>query len=159
VAAAADEWRNAMTPLQDGVALLGRLLLALLFLLSGFQKLTGFGATVASMGQEGLLFLLGAAIVAIVVECVGGVALVLGYQTRLTGAVLAVWYIASALAAHVDFSDTDEVIHFLTNVAMAGGFLQLVAFGAGNWSLDSRRNSVARLQEGRERRVQRANRL
>jgi DoxX len=59
VAAAADEWRNAMTPLQDGVALLGRLLLALLFLLSGFQKLTGFGATVASMGQEGLLFLLG----------------------------------------------------------------------------------------------------
>jgi putative oxidoreductase len=73
-----------MTPLQDGVALLGRLLLALLFLLSGFQKLTGFGATVAC--QEGLLFVLGAAIVTIVVECVGGVALVLGYQTRLTGA-------------------------------------------------------------------------
>jgi putative oxidoreductase len=151
VAAAADEWRNAMTPLLDGVALVGRLLLALLFLLSGFQKLAGFGATV--IGQEGLLFLLGASIVAIVVECVGGVALVLGYQTRLTGAVLAVW------AAHADFSNTDQVIQFLKNVAMAGGFLQLVAFGAGNWSLDSRRNSVGPLQEGRGRRVQRANPL
>jgi hypothetical protein len=51
------------------------------------------------------------------------------------------------------------VIQFLKNVGMAGGFLQLVAFGAGNWSLDSRRNSVAPLQEGRERRVQRANPL
>jgi putative oxidoreductase len=130
-----------MTPLQDGVALLGRLLLALLFFLSGFQKLAGFGATV--MGQEGLLLLLGASIVAIVVECVGGVALVLGYQTRLTGAVLAVWYIATAFAAHADFSNTDQVIQFLKNVAMAGGFLQLVAFGAGNWSLDARRGSVA----------------
>jgi putative oxidoreductase len=129
-----------MTPLQDGVALLGRLLLALLFFLSGFQKLAGFGATV--MGQEGLLILLGASIVAIVAECVAGVALVLGYQTRLTGAVLAVWYIATA-SAHADFSNTDQVIQFLKNVAMAGGFLQLVAFGAGNWSLDARRGSVA----------------
>jgi putative oxidoreductase len=146
-----------MIPLQDGVALLGRLLLALLFFLTGFQKLAGFGATV--MGQEGLLFLLGASIVAIVVECVGGVALVLGYQTRLTGAVLAVCYIATALAAHADFSNTDQVIQFLKNVGMAGGFLQLAAFGAGNWSLDSRRNSVAPSQEGRERSVQRANPL
>jgi putative oxidoreductase len=128
-------------------------------LLSGFQKLAGFGATVALMGQEGLIFLLGAAIVAIVAECVGGVALVLGYHTRLTGAVLAVWYIATAFAAHADFSNTDQVIDFLKNVAMAGGFLQLVAFGAGNWSLDSRRNSVAPLQEDRERRVRRANPL
>jgi putative oxidoreductase len=97
--------------------------IGLTLLLSGFQKLAGFGATV--MGQEGLFFLLGASIVAIVVECVGGVALVLGYQTRLTGAVLAVWYIATALAAHADFTNTDQVILFLQNVAMAGGFLQL----------------------------------
>jgi putative oxidoreductase len=148
-----------MSILQDGAALLGRLLLALLFLLSGFQRLAGFGVTVAVMGREGLIFLLGAAIVAIVVECLGGVALVLGYQTRLTGAILAVWQIATAFVAHVDFCNTDQVIHFLSNVAMAGGFLQLVAFGAGNWSLDSRRNSVAPFPEGGERRVQRANSL
>jgi putative oxidoreductase len=132
-----------MTALRDGAALFGRLLLAVIFLVSGFQKLAGFGGTVAFMGQEGLPFPLGAAIIAILVECVGGIGLVIGYQTRLTGTVLAVWCIATAFVAHADFSNTDQMIHFLKNVAMAGGFLQLVAFGAGNWGLDARRGSVA----------------
>jgi hypothetical protein len=73
----------------------------------------------------------GAAIIAIFVECVGGIGLVIGYQTRLTGTILAVWCIATAFVDHADFSDTDQMINFLKNVAMAGGFLQLVAFGAG----------------------------
>src|SRR6516162_7214711 len=63
-----------MSMLTDGAALLGRLLLALIFLLSGFQKLAGFEGTVAFMAAEGLPFPLLAAIVALIVECLGGVA-------------------------------------------------------------------------------------
>ena len=84
-----------------------------------------------------------AAIVAIIVECIGGIALVIGYQTRPVGLIMAAWCIATALAAHSDFSNQDHVIQFLKNVAMAGGFLQLFAFGAGAWSLDTRLGSAA----------------
>jgi putative oxidoreductase len=132
-----------MIPLNDGAALLGRLLLSVIFVLSGAQKLVNFSGTVALMGSEGLPFPVVAAIVAVVVECVGSILLIIGYQTRLVGIVMAAWCIATALIAHRDFSDQDQMIHFLKNVAMAGGFLQLVAFGAGGWSIDARRTTIA----------------
>jgi putative oxidoreductase len=130
-----------MNSLNDGAALLGRLALAVIFILSGFQKLVDFGGTIAFMGQEGLPVPMLAAIVAIVVECAGGILLIIGYQTRPTGIVLAAWCIATALIAHRDFGDPNQMIHFLKNVAMAGGFLQLAAFGAGAWGLDGRRSA------------------
>jgi putative oxidoreductase len=74
---------------------------------------------------------------------VGGILLIIGYQTRPTGIVMAVWCIATALIAHSDFGNQDQMIHFLKNVAMAGGFLQLVAFGAGAWAIDGRRQAIA----------------
>jgi putative oxidoreductase len=132
-----------MWPTNDAAAFLGRLLLSVIFVLSGFQKLTEFSGTVAFMGSEGLPFPLLAAIVAILVECVGAILLIVGYQTRLTGIVLALWCIATALVAHRNFGNPDQMINFLKNVAMAGGFLQLAAFGAGAFSLDARRSKVA----------------
>ena len=132
-----------MSPMNDAAAFLGRLLLCVIFVVSGFQKLAEFSGTVAFMGSEGLPLPLLAAIVAVLVECLGGVALIVGYQTRLTGIVLAVWCIATALVAHRNFGDQDQMIHFMKNIAMAGGFLQLVAFGAGAWSLDARRSTIA----------------
>jgi len=129
-----------MTLLQDGAALLGRLLLAVIFLLSGFQKLVGFGGTVALMGEEGLPFPLGAAIIAILVECVGGIGLVIGYQTRLTGTVLAMWCVATAFVAHADFSNTDQMIHFLKNISMAGGLLYVIVHGSGPISMDAKKS-------------------
>ena len=132
-----------MSQMNDAAAFLGRLLLSVIFVLSGFQKLTEFSGTVAFMGSEGLPFPLLAAIVAILVECVGAILLIVGYQTRLTGIVLALWCIATALVAHRNFADPDQMVHFLKNVAMAGGFLQLAAFGAGAFSLDARRSKVA----------------
>ena len=131
-----------MSPTSDAAAFLGRLLLSVIFVLSGFQKLAQFSGTVAFMGSEGLPLPLIAAIVAVLVECVGGILLIVGYQTRLTGIVLALWCIATAIVAHRNFSNQDQMINFLKNVAMAGGFLQLVAFGAGGWSLDARRGSA-----------------
>jgi putative oxidoreductase len=90
------------------------------------------------MGGMGLPVPELAAVVAILVECLGGILLVIGYQIRLVGLVMALWCIATALVAHAQFADQNQMIHFLKNVAMAGGFLQLAAFGAGAWSLDAR---------------------
>ena len=129
-----------MNALNDGAALLGRLLLAVIFILSGFQKLVDFNGTVAFMALPVPVL---ATIVAVIVECVGGILLIIGYQTRPTGMVMAVWCIATALVAHRDFGNPDQMIHFLKNVAMAGGFLQLVAFGAGAWGIDGRRGAIA----------------
>jgi putative oxidoreductase len=127
--------------MKDAAAALGRVLLSLIFLLSGFQKLTGFSDTVAYMGGMGVPVPEIATIVAILIECVGGILLVVGYQTRLVGLVLALWCIATALVAHTQFADQNQFLHFMKNVAMAGGFLQLFAFGAGAWSLDARRRA------------------
>ena len=127
-----------MTSRYDAVAALGRFLLSVIFVLAGFQKLAGFGGTVGIMTYYGLPLPFLAAIVAVVVEFGGGILLILGWQTRLIGLVLAVWCIATALIAHTNFADQNMAIHFMKNIAMAGGFLQLVAFGAGAWSIDAR---------------------
>jgi putative oxidoreductase len=118
--------------------------MSVIFLLSGFQKLTAFTGTAAYMASRGLPMPDLAALVAIVVECVGGLLVLVGYQTRVVGLVLAGWCIATALVAHTNFSDANQMIHFLKNLAMAGGFLQLLAFGGGAWSADFR--SVRALQ-------------
>ena len=127
-----------MTNLYNSAAALGRLLLSAIFVWSGFQKLGTFDGTVAYMASQGLPVPELAALVAIVVECVGGILVLVGYQTRLVGLMMAMWCIATALVAHAHFGDPNQTVHFLKNLAMSGGFLQLVAFGAGAWSLDAR---------------------
>jgi putative oxidoreductase len=131
-----------MTSMNDAAAAFGRLLLSVIFLLSGFQKLGDFSGTVGYMGMLGLPLPTLAALVAIIVECGGGILLVVGWQTRLVGLVIAVWCIATALVAHSNFADQGQMIHFLKNLAIAGGSLQLFAFGAGAWSLDARRGAA-----------------
>jgi putative oxidoreductase len=122
----------------NAAAAVGRVLMSVIFLLSGFQKLAEFSGTAAYMASRGLPEPDVAAVVAIVVECIGGLFVLVGYQTRLAGLVLAIWCIATALVAHTNFGDGNQMIHFLKNLAMAGGFLQLLAFGGGVWSIDSR---------------------
>jgi putative oxidoreductase len=122
----------------NAAAAAGRVLMSIIFLLSGFQKLGGFSGTAAYMASEGLPAPDLAALVAIVVECVGGLLVLIGYRTRVVGLVLAVWCIATALIAHTNFADPNQMVHFLKNLAMAGGFLQLAAFGGGAWSIDFR---------------------
>jgi len=125
-------------PAINAAAAIGRVLMSVIFLLGGFQKLTGFSDTAGYMASRGLPVPDLAALVAIAVECVGGLLVLVGYQTRAVGLVLAIWCIATALIAHTNFSDGNQMIHFLKNLAMAGGFLQLVAFGGGAWSIDFR---------------------
>ena len=74
----------------------------------------------------------------VVVELGGGILVLIGWQTRLVAPVMAVWCIATALVAHLHLEDTMQMINFMKNVCMAGGFLQLATFGAGALSVDRR---------------------
>jgi putative oxidoreductase len=128
------------TPLQMSlIAASGRVLIALIFLLSGFGKIASPAMTMQYIGAANLPFPLLAYIVAIVIEIGGGILLVVGFQTRAVAAALAIFTVVAALAFHSAFSDQNQMIHFLKNISMAGGLLQVVAFGAGAFSIDNRR--------------------
>jgi putative oxidoreductase len=125
------------------VPLLGRLLIAAIFLFSGFGKIMAPGDTQAYIAGAGLPAPLLAYLVAVVVEVGGGILLVIGYQTRIVALVLALFTVAAALSFHHDFGDRNQLIHFFKNLAMAGGLLQIVAFGAGALSIDGTRSAGA----------------
>ena len=124
------------------IAAFGRLLIAVLFLLSGFGKIAAPAMTQGYIASVGLPAPLQGLVIAIAVEVGGGVLLVLGYQTRIVALVMAAFTIATALAFHNDFSDQNVMGHFLKNIAVTGGLLQIVAFGAGSFSIDGRWNSA-----------------
>lgn len=117
---------------------IGRLLIGLPFAMSGLGKLAAFGPTTAMIAAVGLPVPPLAFAVAVVVELGGGLLLVAGYQTRIVAAALAVFSIATAVSFHSNFADQNQMIHFLKNVMMAGGLLQIAAFGAGAISFDNR---------------------
>ena len=77
--------------------------------------------------------------VAVVVELGGGLLLVSGFWTRAAATALALFSLVTALTFHANFADQNQMIHFLKNVMMAGGLLQIVAFGAGALSIDNLR--------------------
>ncbi|MNL10614.1 Inner membrane protein YqjF [compost metagenome] len=124
---------------QASASLIGRVLLSAIFILSGFSKLAAPAMMVGYIGSVGLPFPQLALAVAIIVEIGGGLALIAGYRTRTVAAVLAVFSVFTALAFHNALGDQNQFIHFFKNIAMAGGLLQVVAFGAGRFSLDARR--------------------
>jgi putative oxidoreductase len=115
------------------VALIGRALMAAIFIESGLGKLIAPAATTGMMAHYGLPVPMAAYVIAVIVELAGGFAILIGFRTRGVAAVLAFWCIATALVAHADFGDRMQQINFLKNLCMAGGFLQLVAFGPGRY--------------------------
>ncbi|WP_166359727.1 DoxX family protein [Pseudomonas akapageensis] len=120
-------------------ALVGRVSLSAIFILSGISKLSAPAAMIGYIGSVGLPFPQLALVLAIVIEIAGGIALIAGYRTRTVALGLAVFSVITALAFHNNLGDQNQFIHFFKNIAMAGGLLQLVAFGAGRFSLDARR--------------------
>ena len=121
--------------------LLGRLLIGLPFVMSGLGKLAAYGTTTAMIAAAGLPVPPLAFAVAVLVELGGGVLLILGYQVRPIAIAQAIFTIAAAVSFHNNFADQNQMIHFLKNVMMAGGLLQIAAFGAGALSIDNRRNT------------------
>jgi len=122
--------------------LAGRVLLAALFLIAGVGKISGYGATQAYMHSQGVP---GALLPLVIATEIGGAALIVaGLWTRWAALALAGFTLLAALLFHAGSSDQVQQIMFLKNVAIAGGFLLLVANGAGAWSLDARRDGANR---------------
>jgi putative oxidoreductase len=127
-----------MSKQQALVAALGRLLLAAIFLVSGLGKIANPQMTQGYIASAGLPFPLLAYLIAVAIELGGGALLVVGFQTRIVGIVMAVFTVAAALGFHHEFADQNQMAHFLKNIAITGGLLQVAAFGAGRFSIDSR---------------------
>ena len=118
--------------------LIGRVLIGLPFAMSGLGKLATYGLTTQMIGAVGLPVPPLAYVVAVAVELGGGLLLIAGFRVRLVATALALFSFATAVFFHSNFADQNQMIHFLKNVMMAGGLLQIVAFGAGAISLDNR---------------------
>ena len=126
---------------QGVLPLVGRILVATIFILSGLSKIGAPTATQGYIAAMGLPAPLLAYIGAIVMELGGGLLLLAGYRTKVVAAALAVFSIVTAFVFHHALADQNQMIHFLKNLAMAGGLLQFVAYGAGRISLDGRMSS------------------
>ena len=134
--------------LNNPLALVGRLLLAALFLPAGLAKIGGFAGTVGYIASAGLPLPQLAAALAIVVEVGGGLALLAGWGTRLAALALAAFTLFATFAFHNFWAmPADQVmmqqLMFFKNIAVVGGLLMLAAHGAGAWSHDGRRGGFS----------------
>ncbi|TGQ73334.1 DoxX family protein [Mesorhizobium sp. M00.F.Ca.ET.186.01.1.1] len=130
---------NGATSNSSATILLGRILLAVIFLLSGFGKLTAISGTAAYFGGIGLPVPTVTAVVVGLIELLGGLAILVGFQTRIAAWVLAIFTIATGLVAHTGWADQMQMIQFLKNLAITGGFILLASSGAGAYSIDAKR--------------------
>lgn len=133
-----------MTETQNLLTLIGRILLAVMFVLSGIGKIGGFAGTVGYISSAGLPMANLLAVAAIVVEIGAGIALIVGFKARWAAAALVVFTAAAAMLFHNYWALPAEQqmlqqIMFMKNLAITGGLLLVMAFGAGAWSFDGRR--------------------
>jgi len=116
----------------------GRLLIGGIFLMSGLTKIAAYAGVTAAISTAGLPLAPLGFVIALVVEIGLGLLLVVGYRTRPAALGLAIWCVVTAIFFHRNFADQNVMIHFLKNLMIAGGLLQIVHFGAGPISLDAR---------------------
>ena len=129
---------SSLTP---PLALAGRILIALIFVISGYGKIAGFEGVAGYIGSKGLPMPEVLAALTVALELGGGILLILGYQTRWVALAFFLWLIPTTFIFHkfwgIDPKTAQQMqIHFLKNVSIMGGMLMLVAFGPGAWSLD-----------------------
>ena len=127
--------------LTNTAALAGRILIALIFVISGYGKIGGFDGVAGYIGSKGLPMPQVLAALTIALELGGGILLVVGYKVRWVAALFFLWLIPTTVIFHqfwgIDPKLAQQMqIHFLKNVSIMGGMLLLVAFGPGAWSLD-----------------------
>jgi putative oxidoreductase len=128
-----------MKHFQDLAAPIGRILLALMFVVAGLNKISGYSGMqgyMDSMGVPGALLPL-----VIALEVVGGLVLMLGWHTRLTAFLLAGFTILATLIFHSNLGDQTQMLFFMKNLSIAGGLLLVVSHGAGPYSIDNRQSS------------------
>ncbi len=123
----------------DYAAAFGRLMIATLFLLSGLGKIAAPAITQAYIASTGLPLPITGYLIAVAVEVAGGLLLAVGYRTTFVATGMAVFTLATAVFFHNNFADQNQMIHFLKNIAIAGGLFQVATFGAGSISIDGPR--------------------
>ena len=116
--------------------LIGRVFISLIFLLSGFSKISNYEGTadwMESLGVPGIFLM-----PAIVLEIIAPIFIIIGYKVKISATLLSLFCIATAFIFHNDFSNQMEFISFMKNIGLAGGFLFLAVNGAKDFSLDKK---------------------
>jgi putative oxidoreductase len=136
-----------MNALQNPLALIGRILLAILFIPAGFGKIAGFTGAVGYATAMGLPMAQVGVAIALVIELFGGLALLIGYRTRIAALLLALFTLVASFFFHAYWSlpadqQMMQQLMFFKNIAITGGLLAFAAFGAGAFSVDARRKAV-----------------
>jgi putative oxidoreductase len=132
--------------LQNPRALIGRILLALIFITSGFGKIAGFAGTAGYIASKGLPLAPVVAALTILIELGGGLAILFGFATRWAALALAVFTVLAGVIFHNYWAVPAEQvmmqqINFWKNIAIAGGFLMVAAYGPGAISVDAKRRA------------------
>src|SRR5581483_8256256 len=120
----------------DIFALIGRVLMSLIFIMSGFGKLLGPANAIHHIAADGLPLPPVAYAVAVLCELGGGLAILLGWQTRVAAAALSLFCLVTAFTVHFHPGVGAQMVNFWKNITMAGGFLYVVANGGGAYGLD-----------------------
>ena len=116
------------------IEIFGRIFLSAVFLIAGVNKIFNYEGTTAymeSFGVPGLLY-----IPAIILEILFPLLIVIGYQTKISALIMAIFSVSLAIIFHTDFSNQMQVMSFLKNFAIAGGFIIIFVNGPGRWSID-----------------------
>ncbi|WP_273727026.1 DoxX family protein [Brucella gallinifaecis] len=131
---------SSITPQSNGVAtLVARVFLSILFILAGFSKLTAISGTAGYFAGLGLPVPTATAVLVGLVEFVGGLAILVGFQTRIAAVIVALFTIGATLVAHMNFAEGMNAMMAQKNLAIAGGLILLALHGAGSISIDAKR--------------------
>lgn len=126
-----------LSPSHQSLALLlGRILLAVMFIISGFNKIPGFAGTAGYMASKGLPFVEVLLVLTILIELGGGLALLLGWQARLAALIFFLWLIPVTFIFHPFWADQTQFNSFMKNLAIMGGMLYVFAAGPGGFGID-----------------------
>ena len=128
--------KTLLSRIENFAAPIGRLLIALIFVMCGLNKMGNYANIASWLDSMGVPSELLPMVIAL--EVFGGLAIIAGWQARIASFFLAGFCLLSAVIFHNNIADQNEMTHFIKNVAMAGGFLVLTAHSAGNFSLDKR---------------------
>lgn len=130
-----------MENLSPYVTFIGRVLLSVMFVMAGANKLGSYDATMQYIATSAMPMPQLAYVGAVAIELGGGLALLIGFQARIAAAALCLFSLLAALFFHTNFADQVQMILFLKNITIMGGMLLIVAHGAGGFSLDNRRKA------------------
>lgn len=131
---------NTSSPaLANAAILIGRIFLSMMFIVAGYGKLTAIAGTAGWFESLGLPMPTVVTVLVGLLELVGGLAILAGFQTRIAALAVAAFTVAATLVAHTDFADQMQQLLFMKNLSITGGLLVLAAFGAGAFSVDARR--------------------